>query len=103
MKLIEALRAYTKIVQAKLDATILHSHNPTKREGREEVIREGFLRQFLPHCYGVGSGLVFSADGDGSQQVDIVIYDAVYSINDIGNTWAGFNYHAYHMVTHLTP
>lgn len=46
MKLIEALRAYTKIVQAKLDATILHSHNLTKGEAREEVIREGFLRQF---------------------------------------------------------
>lgn len=40
MKLIEALRAYTKIVQAKLDATILHSHNLTKGEAREEVIRD---------------------------------------------------------------
>lgn len=38
------------------------------------------MRQFLPHCYGVGSGLVFSADGDDSRQVDIVIYDVVYSI-----------------------
>ena len=80
MKLIEALRAYTKIVQAKLDATIFHSHNPTKGEAREEVIREGFLCQFLPHCYVVRLGLVFSADGDGSRQVDIVIYDPVYSI-----------------------
>lgn len=46
MKLIEALRAYTKIVQAKLDATTLHSHNLTKGEAREGVIREGFCASF---------------------------------------------------------
>lgn len=75
-----SVRAYTKIVEAELGATSLQSHSPTKGGARERVIRDSFLRHFLPRCYGVGSGLVFSADGNDSRQVDIVIYDDVYSI-----------------------
>lgn len=45
---------------------------------REMIIRD-FLRPFLPDCYGLSTGEVFSTDGTQSAQVDVVIYDAVFS------------------------
>jgi hypothetical protein len=47
-------------------------------EFREQIIQE-FLRPHLPPCYGLDPGEVFSSDGQQSAQVDIVIYDAVFS------------------------
>src|SRR5262249_43601 len=47
-------------------------------EFREHIIGR-FLRPFLPNCYGIGSGQVFSSDGSVSNQVDLVLYDQVFS------------------------
>ena len=78
MKLIEGLRQHAKIVAHRFEETNLYSHNLTKGEVRERVVRD-FLRPFLPTCYGLGSGEVFSSEGNNSKQIDIVIYDAVFS------------------------
>jgi len=56
----------------------LFTHPGDKGEFREHIIGK-FLRPFLPNCYGIGSGQVFAADGSASDQVDIVIYDDVFS------------------------
>lgn len=79
MKLMEALRSHAAVANQKFKETKLYSHNLTKGEVRERVLRD-FLRPFLPDCYGLGSGQVFSSDGNESKQIDIVIYDAVFSI-----------------------
>jgi hypothetical protein len=54
------------------------THSGDKGEFREHII-ERFLRPFLPKCYGLGSGQVFAQDGSVSDQVDIVLYDDVFS------------------------
>jgi hypothetical protein len=47
-------------------------------EFRDKILAR-FLRPFLPPCYGLDSGEVFSSDGQQSAQIDIGIYDAVFS------------------------
>lgn len=79
MKFLEGLRAQARVAQCKFEASNLYSHNLTKGEVRERVL-ENYIRPFLPACYGLGSGQVFSSDGNDSRQADIVIYDAVFSI-----------------------
>jgi hypothetical protein len=49
------------------------------RGNARERIVANFLRPFLPPSYGLGIGEVFSADGAQSAQIDIVIYDAIFS------------------------
>ena len=79
MKLMDALHSHARVVNQKFKETILHSHNLTKGEVRERVLKD-FLRPFLPSCYGLGTGQVFSSDGQTSKHMNIVIYDAVFSI-----------------------
>ena len=78
MKLIEGLRQHAKFSAYRFEETNLYSHSLTKGEVRERVVRD-FLRPFLPACYGLGTGEVFSSEGNNSKQIDIVIYDAVFS------------------------
>lgn len=56
----------------------LFTHSGDKGEFREAIIGK-FLRPFLPTCYGIGLGQVFSADGASSDQVDVVLYDEVFN------------------------
>jgi hypothetical protein len=55
-----------------------HGRGVDRGTFRESVIAE-FLRPFLPECYGLHSGEVFSADGAQSAQIDIVLYDRIFS------------------------
>ncbi len=47
-------------------------------EFREQIIQE-FLRPYFPPCYGLDPGEIFSSDGQQSAQIDIVMYDAIFS------------------------
>ena len=78
MQLLTALRNAAQRVVADLQDSNLFSHSGDKGEFRERIIDQ-YLRPFLPHVYGLGSGLVFSVDGASSRQIDIVLYDAVFS------------------------
>ncbi len=78
MLLLQALRIATKDVEANIEKSKLFSHMGNRGEFREKVIAE-FLRPFLPRCYGLDSGEVFSSDGHKSAQIDIVLYDAMFS------------------------
>jgi hypothetical protein len=88
MKLLQALRNAAARLAADLEDSNLFEHAGDKGEFREHIIGR-FLRPFLPECYGLGSGQVFAADGASSAQVDIAVYDAIFSnvlFRDAGNS-----------------
>jgi hypothetical protein len=78
VRLIEALRNSIGTIEKGLRDSLLYEHKGDRGEFRERVI-EDFLRPFMPKCYGLGSGEVFSQDGAGSRQLDVVFYDDVFS------------------------
>ncbi len=78
MKLLYALRNSSKKIISELEDSKLFDNSGDIGKFREELI-EQLLRPFLPDCYGLGTGEIFSIDGNSSKQIDIVIYDAVFS------------------------
>lgn len=64
------------ILESKL--SILLDHPVTKGEHCESAWID-FFRSFLPNKYAVDKGFVFDALGNVSEQIDIIIYDALYS------------------------
>src|SRR5205823_4860490 len=62
----------------QVEQSNLFTHRGDRGEFREDIIQK-FLRPFLPTCYGLAGGEVFSSDGEQSAQVDIVIYDEFFS------------------------
>jgi len=65
-----------KELETKLTAPL--NHPTTKGEHREAAWIE-FFRSFLPSKYAVDKGFVFDAKGGVSEQIDIIIYDALYT------------------------
>lgn len=53
-------------------------HTVTKGDHCEEEWI-AFLRSFLPDKYAVDKGFVFDSKGDTSEQIDVIIYDALYT------------------------
>lgn len=49
------------------------------RGTRRERIVEEFVRPFLAPCYGLASGEVFDAIGNGSRQIDVLVFDSTFS------------------------
>jgi hypothetical protein len=78
MRLLEALRNQAAKIAADLDNSKLFTHMGDRGAFREAIIKD-FLRPFLPDCYGLSSGEIFSLSGTQSAQVDIVVYDALFS------------------------
>ena len=78
VKFLEALRLSVQQVRLDMDISRLFEHAGDRGEYRERIVQE-FLRPYLPECYGLGRGEVFSANGESSRQIDIVIYDAIFS------------------------
>lgn len=78
MRLLQAIRNQTARIAAHFEDSKLFTHRGDRGTFREEIISE-FLRPFLPECYGLNSGEIFAADGSQSAQVDIVVYDAIFS------------------------
>jgi hypothetical protein len=68
-------------VAAQMRAALRESLIPHAGElgtGREEVLRQ-FLRKHLPQRFGVSTGFVFDSAGNVSRQVDVIIYDALFT------------------------
>ena len=78
VKLLEALRISAEQVRLEINRSGLFEHKGERGEYRERIVQK-FLRPYLPECYGLGHGEVFSANGESSRQIDIVIYDAIFS------------------------
>lgn len=53
-------------------------HSASKGSIRENILNK-VIRPFLPSCYGLSGGEAFDASGKSSKQLDLVIYDAVFS------------------------
>lgn len=78
MHLLQALRNQAAQITAEIENSKLFTQMADRGTYRETVITK-FLRPFLPKCYGLSTGEVFSADGAQSAQIDIVVYDDVFS------------------------
>ena len=64
------------ILESKL--SILLEHPVTKGEHCESAWID-FFRSFLPARYSVDKGFIFDAKGNVSEQIDIIIHEALYS------------------------
>lgn len=64
------------ILESKL--SILLEHPVTKGEHCESAWID-FFRSFLPNKYAVDKGFIFDSKGNISDQIDIIIYDALYA------------------------
>jgi hypothetical protein len=78
MQLLQSLRNEARKIAADIENSKLFTNMGDRGAFREAIVAN-FLRPFLPECYGLSNGEVFAADGSQSAQVDIVIYDAVFS------------------------
>lgn len=78
MKLLEAIRNSSAKLIAEFEDSKLFEHKGEIGEYREQIISQ-LIRPFLPDCYGLGSGQIFSSNDEISNQIDIVIYDNIFS------------------------
>ena len=72
------LQKSIKRIEADFDFSAIIDHNCSKGTFREQIIKN-FLRPFLPGCYGVSGGQAFDNVGNNSKQLDVVIYDSLFS------------------------
>lgn len=75
-----SIKTMFKTKQAVLESklSVLLEHPVTKGEHCEGAWID-FFRSFLPSKYAVDKGFVFDAEGSVSEQIDIIIYDALYT------------------------
>jgi hypothetical protein len=69
--------------QSKRELARLMPHHGERGRIAEEIIKS-VLTRTLPKRFSIGTGVVFSADGQISSQTDIVIYDNFYNSPRIG-------------------
>lgn len=67
-----------KILEGYFEQSNEILHNGSKGTVRENIINK-VIRPFLPSCYGLSGGEAFDSEGNTSKQLDLVIYDSVFS------------------------
>lgn len=77
-KYLQALRNTSKQLEADFDKSIQIQHSASKGSMREEII-SNLIRPFLPDIYGLTGGECFSVSNEVSKQLDLIIYDKLYS------------------------
>lgn len=65
-----------KSLMTKLEADINH---PTSKGDNSEEAWINFFRGFLPSKYAVDKGFIFDSNGKMSEQIDVIIYDSLYT------------------------
>lgn len=78
-ELIRAMDATAVQAMAQLEQANVFDLNLSRGECREAVIGSA-IRPWLPRRYGLRAGEVVGADGSRSKALDIVVYDALYSV-----------------------
>lgn len=78
MNMLDVLKVNTQILNAKLEASKLYTHNGLKGTCREEDLIS-VIRDCIPECYGMKSGQIFDQYDGISRQIDVVIYDSIFS------------------------
>lgn len=76
MNIKSLLRSKQTLLESKLDVLINH---PVTKGDHCEGAWIDFFRSFLPSKYAVDKGFVFDSKEAVSEQIDIIIYDALYS------------------------
>lgn len=74
----ELLMKKQETLKAKLKESSAIKH-PTGNGDCSENGWKSFLKQMLPKKYGIDKGYVIDYEGNVSDQIDIIIYDALYS------------------------
>ena len=77
--LIAAMNSKAKQTMSQLEEAEVFKLNLNRGELREAIVSTA-IRPWLPKRYGLGSGEVVGQDGDRSLALDILVYDALYSI-----------------------
>ena len=54
-------------------------HHSTLQGNATEEIWRNRLKAILPSRFSIGSGIVFDAHGDKSDQIDCIVYDGMYT------------------------
>jgi len=74
------IKSMFKTKQAILESTlnILLTHPPTKGEHNERAWIN-YFRSFLPDKFAIDKGFAFDAKGNVSDQIDVILYDALYT------------------------
>lgn len=78
MKFYEALKAATPKLEAEFNMSQIIQHSPSKGALREYILNS-IIRPFLPKRYGLTNSECFDATGKTSKQLDITIYDDLFS------------------------
>jgi len=77
-KLLDALRNTSKKIESDMEDSKLFTHTGQIGTFRENIIQK-FIRPFLPDCYSIGSGQIFDQKDNMSKQIDLVLYDQLFS------------------------
>ena len=78
MKMLDVLKTNSNILNAKLESSRLYDHNGMKGTCREEDLIN-VIRDCIPECYGMRAGQIFSQNDKISKQIDVVIFDNIFS------------------------
>lgn len=78
MNYIDALKKAAKHLDAEFESSQLIQHNPSKGAFREYIVKQ-CIRPFLPEAFGISNGECFDMNGKVSKQLDVVVYDRLYS------------------------
>jgi len=78
MNYYDALKKSGKILEAYFEQSKDVLHNGSKGTIRENIVSK-VIRPFLPKCYGLSSGEAFDKNGGQSKQLDLVVYDDIFS------------------------
>ncbi len=78
MNYLTALRRSGKILEAYFDQSKDILHSASKGAIREQIINK-VIRPYLPSCCGLSGGEAFDFEGNTSKQLDLVVYDSVFS------------------------
>lgn len=70
------MRDKQELLRSKLASKLNH---PTTQGDHWEQSWINFFRDFLPSKYALDKGFVFDSKGHFSEQIDIIIYDALYA------------------------
>ena len=78
MTLYDAIKASTPKLDAEYNMSQLIQHSASKGALREFLLKE-IIRPFLPNRYGLCNGECFDAHNGVSKQLDIIVYDDLFS------------------------
>lgn len=78
MTLYDALLTAAPLLEAKFNESTIIKHSASKGAFREFILNE-IIRPFLPLQYGLSSGECFDSNGQSSRQLDVVVFDRLFS------------------------